>query len=58
MKLVCLVHSLPVPSNSVAASGEGQGENRIKGCDEQRKLFKFLLVGSVKSGTSTIFKQV
>ncbi|KAF7810934.1 extra-large guanine nucleotide-binding protein 1-like [Senna tora] len=57
VRLLCMVLSMPVPSNSVAASGEGEGENKVKGSFEQRNLYKFLLVGSIKSGTSTIFKQ-
>ncbi|KAK4284644.1 hypothetical protein QN277_001446 [Acacia crassicarpa] len=59
VRIACAFMSLPVPSNSIAASGESdvEGENKFKDNSVQKKLYKFLLVGSIKSGTSTIVKQ-
>ncbi|KAI9123461.1 hypothetical protein K1719_004761 [Acacia pycnantha] len=56
-KLFCLVLSLPWPPNSVPLHGEERVNIVTQSCIENKKLHKFLLVGSVKSGTSTIFKQ-
>ncbi|XP_027356377.1 extra-large guanine nucleotide-binding protein 1-like [Abrus precatorius] len=56
VKLASILLSLPVPSSTDIAAGEGQ--NRVNHYNLQHKtLHKFLLVGSVKSGTCTIFKQ-
>ncbi|XP_019448536.1 PREDICTED: extra-large guanine nucleotide-binding protein 1-like isoform X2 [Lupinus angustifolius] len=57
-KLACAILSLPVPSNSATPSGEEENTNKVRPDNLPMKmLYKFLLVGSVKSGTSTIFKQ-
>ncbi|OIW08689.1 hypothetical protein TanjilG_03365 [Lupinus angustifolius] len=57
-KLACAILSLPVPSNSATPSGEEENMNKVRPDNLPTKmLYKFLLVGSVKSGTSTIFKQ-
>ncbi|WOH04672.1 hypothetical protein DCAR_0624083 [Daucus carota subsp. sativus] len=60
IKLLCAILSLPVPSE--AAHSGIQEDNKItsklaSGNLEQRKPCKFLMVGSEKSGTSTLFKQ-
>ncbi|TKY67504.1 Extra-large guanine nucleotide-binding protein 1 [Spatholobus suberectus] len=56
VKLAALILSLPVPSKSLNPVGEG--ENGISEHNlQQNTLHKFLLVGSDKSGTCTIFKQ-
>ncbi|XP_028777099.1 extra-large guanine nucleotide-binding protein 1 [Neltuma alba] len=58
VRIACAFLSLPFPSNPIAASGESEGgENRSRENLVQKKLYKFLLVGSIKSGTSTIVKQ-
>ncbi|KAJ1410446.1 P-loop containing nucleoside triphosphate hydrolase [Sesbania bispinosa] len=54
-KLASAILSLPVPRSSVTPSGEG--ENVVSQYNFQQKIYKFLLVGSDKSGTCTIFKQ-
>jgi len=57
VKLASLILSLPVPSSSLTPAGEGESgisEHNI----EQKMLHKYLLVGSVNSGTCTIYKQV
>ncbi|XP_020216144.1 extra-large guanine nucleotide-binding protein 1 [Cajanus cajan] len=56
VKLVSLFLSLPVPSSSLTPAGEGEngtGQHNL----QKKTHHKFLLVGSVKSGTCTIFKQ-
>ncbi|KAK7341539.1 hypothetical protein VNO80_24472 [Phaseolus coccineus] len=56
VKLASLILSLPVPSSSLTPADEG--ENGIsKHNIQQKMLHKFLLVGSVNSGTCTIYKQ-
>ena len=57
-KLACTVLSLPVPSNSITASDKDDGIGANNECLQQKMLHKFLLVGSVNSGSCTIFKQV
>ncbi|KAI4298399.1 hypothetical protein L6164_031965 [Bauhinia variegata] len=60
-RIVCAMLSLPVPSKSMTNNSNdlsGKGANRVApGCLEQKGLYKLLLVGSTKSGTSTVFKQ-
>ncbi|XP_061348650.1 extra-large guanine nucleotide-binding protein 1-like [Gastrolobium bilobum] len=58
VKLASIILSLPVPRSSETPSGEGENVNRVAQYNLQQKMVhKFLLVGSVKSGTCTIFKQ-
>jgi len=55
-RLACAILFLPVPSRSAPLSCEGETPN--KDSLPRKILHKFLLVGSVNSGASTIFKQV
>ncbi|KAL9324819.1 hypothetical protein ACSQ67_005464 [Phaseolus vulgaris] len=54
-RLACAILFLPVPSRSATLSCEGETPN--KDSLPRKILHKFLLVGSVNSGASTIFKQ-
>ncbi|XP_028777018.1 extra-large guanine nucleotide-binding protein 1-like [Neltuma alba] len=56
-KLVCLMLSLPRRPNSFPLCSEERVNTVTQHRIENKTLHKFLLVGSVKSGTSTIFKQ-
>ena len=55
-----MIRSLPVPPSSVIVSGDSaERENKVTQENlGQKMLHKFLLVGSIKSGSSTVFKQV
>ncbi|KAF7840896.1 extra-large guanine nucleotide-binding protein 1-like [Senna tora] len=55
-KVVCVLLSLPRPTNSLTPRSEGETGNVVQD-NLETKMHKFLLVGSTKSGTSTIFKQ-
>ncbi|KAH7517906.1 hypothetical protein FEM48_Zijuj09G0113700 [Ziziphus jujuba var. spinosa] len=56
IKLVCALLLLPYPSGPPNPSAE-EGDRILPTPFEEKKLKKLLLVGSDKSGTSTIFKQ-
>lgn len=56
-KFACAILSLPIPSNPVTFSDEGDTVNKDR-LHQKTTLRKFLLVGSVNSGACTIFKQV
>ena len=56
-KLICAVLSLPTPPDFTSLSAEGVNDSMASNL-EQKTLHKLLLVGSEKSGTCTIFKQV
>lgn len=56
-KLICALLSLPTPPSSESPSGEVVNYGNPDS-NEQKTLYKLILVGSEKSGTSTIFKQV
>ncbi|XP_047153601.1 extra-large guanine nucleotide-binding protein 1-like [Vigna umbellata] len=56
VKFASLILSLPVPCSSLTPSGEGES-GISKHNIEQKILYKYLLVGSVNSGTCTIYKQ-
>ena len=61
IKLLCAILSLPVPSEAAHSGIQEDNKNTSKlavGNLEQKKPCKFLMVGSEKSGTSTLFKQV
>lgn len=60
MKLVCAALSLPIPSDAAKSCGEdvnnvvnGVGQNFLA----EKTLYKLLLIGPSKSGSSTLFKQ-
>ena len=55
-----MIRSLPVPPSSVIVSSDSaEVENKVTQENIEKKvLHKLLLVGSIKSGSSTIFKQV
>ncbi|KAJ9152907.1 hypothetical protein P3X46_026415 [Hevea brasiliensis] len=55
-KLICTALSLPTPPGSASPSGE-EGNSVAPKSFDQKILYKLLLVGYGKSGTSTIFKQ-
>ncbi|KAI4295589.1 hypothetical protein L6164_035619 [Bauhinia variegata] len=56
-KIACAILFLPVPSKSVTNNEVPSSKGVNKVAHEPKGLRKFLLVGSIKSGTSTIFKQ-
>ncbi|EXB63645.1 Guanine nucleotide-binding protein alpha-1 subunit [Morus notabilis] len=56
VKLACALLNLPIPSDASNLTTE-EGDRVRSAQFEERKLNKFLLVGSDQSGTSTIFKQ-
>ncbi|MED6168372.1 Extra-large guanine nucleotide-binding protein 2 [Stylosanthes scabra] len=62
-KVAWALFSLSLPSNPETTpsegGGKGEGGDRVRQDNnhQQKMLHKFLLVGSVKSGTCTIFKQ-
>lgn len=56
-KLICALLSLPTPPDFTSPGAEGVSD-RMASSFEQKTLHKLLLVGSEKSGTCTIFKQV
>lgn len=53
MKLVCAILSLPTPNSVNNPDAEVNYS-----CFQQNALRKMLLVGEIKSGTSTIYKHV
>ncbi|EEF43335.1 extra-large guanine nucleotide-binding protein 1 isoform X2 [Ricinus communis] len=55
-KLICAALSLPTPPASARASG-GEENSVLPPGLRQKTLYKLLLVGYEKSGTSTVFKQ-
>lgn len=61
IKLLSAILSLPIPSETAHSGTEEDDRVTSKVAArnlEQKKPYKFLMVGSEKSGTSTIFKQV
>ncbi|XP_074347989.1 extra-large guanine nucleotide-binding protein 1-like [Apium graveolens] len=60
IKLLSVILSLPIPSETAHSGTEEDDRVTSKVATsnlEQKKPYKFLMVGSEKSGTSTIFKQ-
>lgn len=61
VRILCAALSLPYPSDTANLGGEDVDNNNDKVNSkniEQKIMNKILLIGSDKSGTSTIFKQV
>ncbi|PON56972.1 Guanine nucleotide binding protein (G-protein), alpha subunit [Parasponia andersonii] len=56
VKLACAIFSLPIPSDTSNPQME-EKERPLSTPVEEKRLNKFLLIGSDQSGTSTIFKQ-